>query len=290
MGCADHHRDDIRPTATAASPPERSTPTGQHHQRRGHLAPQAASRPPPPAARAGTERAEQHHNTQMQLTWGSVTGAASYTLQYKLAGGSYASVPACTAIVGTSCTVTGLTAQSSYSFQVKAANSGRRLRLEQRDRRPQPPWPSHLGDLPDNTHAVTSSSMTITWVNPAVPGAGTITYTLQYRCPAAPTWTRQPLPPVPAPPRSAAASADWLADTAMSTGSRRQTQRGARSGAANFQPRPPGDAGSRRHHRGVDKPDRPLLVCRARSHRLHRPAGSLRKQPDAVHLPGHGKR
>ena len=120
-------------------------------------------------------------NTQMQLTWGSVTGAASYTLQYKLSGGSYASVPACTAIAGTSCTVTGLVAQNSYSFQVKASNSGGDSAWSNETTATAalavPTWATS----PATPTAVTSSGMTITWLNPVVPGAGTITYTLQYR-------------------------------------------------------------------------------------------------------------
>jgi len=120
-------------------------------------------------------------NAQMQLTWGSVTGAASYTLQYKISGGSYANVPACTAIGGTSCTVTGLVAQSSYSFQVKASNSGGDSAWSSETTATAalavPAWATS----PATPTAVTSSGMTITWVNPVVPGAGTITYTLQYR-------------------------------------------------------------------------------------------------------------
>lgn len=120
-------------------------------------------------------------NTQMSLSWNSVTGAASYTLQYRLSGGSYADFPSCVAIGGTTCTVTGLVPDSAYSFRVKATNTGG-----------DSGWSNETGGTaalaiptwsawPTNPSDITSGGMTVTWVNPVVPGAGVITYTLQYR-------------------------------------------------------------------------------------------------------------
>jgi hypothetical protein len=118
-------------------------------------------------------------NNKMDLTWTSVTGAVSYTLQARLSGGSYGDVPACTATSATSCTVTGLTPGGSYLFRVKASNSGGDSVWSTETGGTAvlavPTWPS------GTPSALTSSGMTLTWENPAVPGAGTITYTLQYR-------------------------------------------------------------------------------------------------------------
>jgi hypothetical protein len=118
-------------------------------------------------------------NSKMDLSWNSVTGAATYTLQYKLSGGSYGDVPACTATSATSCTVTGLTPNAGYLFRVKAGNSGGDSVWSNETGATAilavPTWPV---ETPSD---ITSSGMTLTWTNPVVPGAGTITYTLQYR-------------------------------------------------------------------------------------------------------------
>ncbi len=117
-------------------------------------------------------------NTQMYLAWNTVAGAATYTLQYKVSGGSYANFPACTAIGGSVCTVSGLTVPNVYSFQVKATNTGGDSVFSNETAGTAalavPTW----GATPTN---ITNTGMTLTWVNPAVTGSGTITYTLQYR-------------------------------------------------------------------------------------------------------------
>ena len=123
-------------------------------------------------------------NTQMVLGWNAPTGAATYTLQKKLSTDpdtSYANITTpnnCTNIATTSCTVSGLTPNTTYNFRVMATNSGgssvwsnvqpgtAALAV--------PTW----GTTPTN---ITNTGMTMTWVNPAVTGSGTITYTLQYR-------------------------------------------------------------------------------------------------------------
>ncbi len=118
-------------------------------------------------------------NTRMDLTWNSVTGAASYALQYKPSGGTYADVPACTSTSATVCTVSGLTPNGGYVFRVKAVNAGGDSAWSNETTGTAvlaiPAWPA------DTPSAITSSGMSVTWANPVVPGAGTITYTLQYR-------------------------------------------------------------------------------------------------------------
>jgi hypothetical protein len=57
--------------------------------------------------------------TSTTLSWGAITGAASYTLQYKLA--SATSFTTVSGITGTSYNLTGLTANSSYNWQVSTA-------------------------------------------------------------------------------------------------------------------------------------------------------------------------
>lgn len=61
--------------------------------------------------------------SQINLSWSVVTGAASYTLQYRSDSGSFADYPACTAIAGSGCSVTGLSDATRYYFRVKAANA-----------------------------------------------------------------------------------------------------------------------------------------------------------------------
>jgi len=120
-------------------------------------------------------------NTQMSVAWNAVAGAASYTLQYKVSGGSYANFPACTAIGSTSCTVTGLIAPNLYSFRAKATNAGGDSDWSNETASTAalavPTWALS----PATPTGITNNAMTLTWVNPVVPGAGTITYTLQYR-------------------------------------------------------------------------------------------------------------
>ena len=119
-------------------------------------------------------------NTQMVLGWGAVTGAASYTLQYKVAGGVYANFAGCINIAGTSCTVTGLTAPNQYFFQVKAANTGG-----------ESTWSNETNAVaalavpaltnPIAAATITNTSMTVAWTNPVISGANVTSYTLEYK-------------------------------------------------------------------------------------------------------------
>lgn len=70
-----------------------------------------------PTVTAGTSAA-----TSQQLSWGAISGATSYKVQYRVQGaGSWSTGPT---VTGTSATVTGLTAATTYDYQVAAVNSG----------------------------------------------------------------------------------------------------------------------------------------------------------------------
>gem|GEM_PF-1586783 len=116
-------------------------------------------------------------NTQMALGWNSVTGATGYTLQFKIWGGSYADAPGCVNVAATSCTATGLAAPNSYSFRVKAVNSGGDSSWSNET--------SGTAALAVPTlaapTAITTTAMTLSWTNPVVPGANVTSYTLEYR-------------------------------------------------------------------------------------------------------------
>ena len=60
--------------------------------------------------------------TSATLNWGSVSGATSYNLQWKLAAGS--TWTTVTGLTGTSYGLSGLTAGTSYNYQVQAVCSG----------------------------------------------------------------------------------------------------------------------------------------------------------------------
>jgi uncharacterized delta-60 repeat protein len=112
-------------------------------------------------------------NTQMSLAWNAVTGATSYTLQLKDTENPFANYGSCTAIAGTSCTVTGLTPTTTYTFRVLASNSGG-----------DSAWSSEqsgtavLGVPTLNAPAsVTKNSMNLSWATVS----GATTYTLEYK-------------------------------------------------------------------------------------------------------------
>ncbi|KAF0218945.1 MAG: fibronectin I domain-containing [Geobacteraceae bacterium] len=138
--------------------------------------PSAITKPVAPTLNAPTSIT----NTQMVLGWNAVTGAATYTLQYKLSGGVYANFPACTNIAGTTCTVTGLTAPNAYNFQVKAANAGG-----------DSAWSNEQSGTaalavptlttPIAVATITSTQMYVAWTNPVVSGANVTSYTLEYK-------------------------------------------------------------------------------------------------------------
>ncbi len=60
--------------------------------------------------------------TSATLNWGSVSGATSYNLQWRISGGSWNTV---NGISATSYSLTGLSAGTTYNFQVQAVCSGR---------------------------------------------------------------------------------------------------------------------------------------------------------------------
>ena len=132
-------------------------------------------------------------NTLMVLGWNAPTGAATYTLQKKLStdpdtsyanittpanGGTNATI--CTNMAATSCTVTGLTPNTTYHFRVMAINTGGSSVWSNMQPGTAalavPTWATS----PATPTNIFNTGMTMTWVNPAVTGSGTITYTLQY--------------------------------------------------------------------------------------------------------------
>ncbi|KAF0217382.1 MAG: fibronectin type III domain-containing [Geobacteraceae bacterium] len=135
--------------------------------------PSAITKPVAPTLNAPTSIT----NTQMVLGWNAVTGAATYTLQYKVSGGAYANFPACTNMAGTTCTVTGLTAPNAYNFQVKAANTGGDSAWSNEQ--------SGTAALAVPTLSapttITDTQMYLAWTNPVVPGANVTSYTLEYK-------------------------------------------------------------------------------------------------------------
>ena len=123
-------------------------------------------------------------NCQLSLSWGSITGASSYTVYSKPSGGSYAPVPECTGIGSISCTVTGLTPNVPYTFQVKSANaSGDSSGSNEQSATPTLGAPTL--NAPTN---ITNSSMYITWTS--VTGANS--YSLEYKDGAGGTYAGVP--------------------------------------------------------------------------------------------------
>lgn len=120
-------------------------------------------------------------NCQMNLSWTSVTGASSYTLYFKEAGGTYAPAAGCTEVPYTGCAVTNLTPLVSYTFQVKAANaSGESNGSNEQNATPVLAVPTLTG--PTN---VTNTSMYFTWTSVT----GATSYTVEHKDGSSGTYT-----------------------------------------------------------------------------------------------------
>jgi prepilin-type N-terminal cleavage/methylation domain-containing protein len=75
---------------------------------------------PPPVISAPTLSTVAVTGSQAQLSWGSVTSATSYEIQYRRNAGAWSAVVPSTTV---SKTITGLTLSSSYDFQVRAVGA-----------------------------------------------------------------------------------------------------------------------------------------------------------------------
>ncbi len=130
------------------------------------------------SAPSGTDPSITDPTTQMYLSWSAVTGASSYTLQYKPAGGTYAPVPNCTGTTGTSCKVTGLSSGTQYYFEVEDLGpSGYSLQSNEVNGYTlpsAPAWNNSWSGTPFSS--VTTNTITPNWN--AV--AGATSYALQY--------------------------------------------------------------------------------------------------------------
>jgi hypothetical protein len=86
--------------------------------------------PKPPAGHAPAMPASVHgsaaSSTSIKLTWGHVTGATSYQAHATTAepGSGKAGVTPVVTVAGTSATLTGLKANTTYTCHVKACNAG----------------------------------------------------------------------------------------------------------------------------------------------------------------------
>ncbi len=127
-------------------------------------------------------------SSSIGLTWNASTGTApiTYTLQYRLtSGGAWTQV---TGITLLSDTVTGLTAGTSYDFEVQGVNSYGSSAFSaivsgSTAAAGVPSIPTGLASV-----AVTTTTIEMGWN--ASTGPGPITYTLQYRVTGTATWTQ----------------------------------------------------------------------------------------------------
>lgn len=119
------------------------------------------------------------------LSWGSATGAVSYTVQYKLSTASTWTTAA-TATTATSVNISGLTAATAYQWQVRTNCTSTNTTYSQASFTTNSTAatcvsaPTALA-----VGSVTSSSAIVSWG--AVSGA--TSYTVQYKTSAATTWT-----------------------------------------------------------------------------------------------------
>lgn len=117
-------------------------------------------------------------STSVTLLWGAVSGATSYTIQYK--ANSAASWTVLAPVTGTSYALTGLSAATAYSWQVKADCSGFSAESAFTTGTTNCAAPAGLA-----VSGLSATSATLTWA--AVPGA--LNYTVQYKLSTAKKWT-----------------------------------------------------------------------------------------------------
>ncbi len=116
--------------------------------------------------------------TSASLSWGSVSGASNYTVQYKLATATTWTTLG--PLTGTSQALTGLQAATNYQWQVQANCSGFATIVNFTTNSANCSAPSEL-----ITSNITTSSALLSWA--AVPGAAN--YTVQYKLSSAKKWT-----------------------------------------------------------------------------------------------------
>jgi hypothetical protein len=128
-------------------------------------------------------------SASVPLSWTADTGATGYTVQYRVTGTSSWTTFA-SGISGTSDTVTGLSASTSYDFQVAGSNSygtgAYSSVVSASTASPPVSVPGAITGLAAGT--VTSSTVPLTWTDPTSGGAATA-FTVQYKLDSASTWT-----------------------------------------------------------------------------------------------------
>ncbi|GHT13683.1 hypothetical protein FACS1894170_09940 [Planctomycetales bacterium] len=133
--------------------------------------------------------------TSVMLSWTAVTGADSYVVQYKTETGTFVAIPPeQVTFTGTSsATVTGLTAGTTYYFQIAAKNAGGESQVAATNAttnssdtsKQQPPNNVKV----DVTKGKETKSATITWTAPE--GAtGKTVYVIQYRIVGTTKWKK----------------------------------------------------------------------------------------------------
>lgn len=138
--------------------------------------------PAPEAFAAGTATA-----TTVPFTWETVTGADSYTIQWRTEGGEWTQVPD---IASSPYTVEGLTADTAYEFQIKALGDG----FLDSDWAPQPPLAATTASLPQlatpqaAVGTVEATSVEITWA--AIENAEQ--YVIRWAQTGQTDWTEEP--------------------------------------------------------------------------------------------------
>ncbi len=118
------------------------------------------------------------------IAWTAVTGAASYSIQYRIVG---AATWTATTSTTNSKSITGLTASSNYEFQVKTVCSATSSSAFTASATFTTTAVTTTCNLPTalTSASITSSGATISWTA----ATGAISYNVQYRIVGAATWT-----------------------------------------------------------------------------------------------------